>query len=57
MLAVVAGLWLTYLGTAELLRLIGASPRRRKARRSWWRPVAVGVVLLVLAGLTAGLII
>ena len=29
-LAVVAGLWLTYLGTAELLRLIGASPRRRK---------------------------
>ena len=57
-LAVVAGLWLTYLGTAELLRLIRRVATSERARRSWWRPVvAVGVVLLVLAGLTAGLII
>ena len=57
-LAVVAGLWLTYLGTAELLRLLRRVATSEQARRSWWRPVlAVGVVLLVLAGLTAGLVI
>ncbi len=57
-LAVVAGLWLTYLGTAELLRLLRRVTTDERTRSSWWRPPLVfASVLLLLAALTAGLVV
>ncbi|MGI9031829.1 MAG: hypothetical protein ACR2HP_17870, partial [Ilumatobacteraceae bacterium] len=56
--AVVAGLWLTYLGTAELLRLIARMAEEPAKGRSWWRPpLVIGTVLLLLAGLTVGVVV
>ncbi|MGH9270513.1 MAG: hypothetical protein ACRDZ2_04505, partial [Ilumatobacteraceae bacterium] len=58
-LAAVVGLWLTYLGTAELLRLISrVAHDAESGRTSWWRPpLVIGVVLLLLAGLTTAVIL
>ena len=57
-LAVVAGLWLTYLGTAELLRLLRRVTTEERARGSWWRPPLVfATVLLLLAAITVGVIV
>ena len=57
--AAVAGLWLTYLGTAELLRLISrVAQEAETGRSSWWRPpLVIGVVLLLLAGLTGAVVL
>ena len=58
-LAAVAGLWLTYLGTAELLRLISrVAQEAGTGRSSWWRPpLVIGTVLLLLAGLTTAVVL
>ncbi|HKA04719.1 MAG TPA: hypothetical protein VKD67_10325, partial [Acidimicrobiales bacterium] len=58
LLIIAAGLWLSYLGVCELLRVVrtAAAPAGRQWR--WRRALAVGLTIVVLAALlTAGLVI
>jgi hypothetical protein len=58
LLIIAGGLWLSYLGVCELLRVVRAAAAPAGRRWRWRRTLAVGLTVVVLAALlTAGLVI